>query len=298
MTLGPMTSDVEHGFLLANGVRLHYVQSGQGKLVLFLHGFPQCWYAWRKVLPGVGRFRRAVALDLRGYNDSDKPIRVGDYRLESLVEDVARAIRALGAYRADVVGHDWGGVIAWELASRRPELVDRLVVINGPHPEVMRRRLLTDVSQLARSWYILLFQLPGLPELFLGRDRCAFLEKAFRPFGSDPRIGPEAIAFYRKALSRPGALQAALNYYRAALRSRLFSAPSYAPVSCPTLMLWGEKDEALGRELAEDTRRWARDLELRFLDASHWVPEECPEELERSLLDFLGARPEAAACLS
>lgn len=288
-------NDLEHGFLLANGVRLHYAQSGKGKLVLFLHGFPQCWYAWRRVLPEVGRSFRAVGVDMRGYNESDKPIRVREYSMDCLVKDAAQAIRALGSYRATIVGHDWGGAVAWELASRHPALVDRLVLINSPHPAVMRDHLRKNIRQLARSWYMLFFQLPFLPELVLGRGGFSFLERALRPLGSPHFIGPADLAFYRKALSRPGALSAALNYYRAAFRGSLGTARPYPVIQHPTLMLWGEKDELLGRELAEGSRRYARNLELRFHPASHWLPEEAPELVASSILDFLGAPVGAVA---
>src|SRR5262245_37404008 len=154
----------EHREAVVNGVRLHYVEAGSGPLVVLLHGFPEFWYCWRHQLPALAAAGfRAVAVDLRGYNESDKPPGARSYRLGVLVEAVAGLIEHLGADRGGVVGHDWGGVVAWVLAMRRPERVERLVAINAPHPAAWLRER-KDPAQLLRSWYTFFFQLPLLPE--------------------------------------------------------------------------------------------------------------------------------------
>ena len=166
----PASGTWEDGWSDGAGVRLHHVSAGRGPLVLLLHGFPDFWYGWRRQLPALAAAGfRAVAPDLRGYNLSERPARVADYRIERLADDVAALVRALGADRAHVVGHDWGGLIAWQLAMRHPQVVDRLAILNAPHPARFRR-LLLDPRQGLRSWYVAFFQLPWLPERVLGAN--------------------------------------------------------------------------------------------------------------------------------
>ncbi len=212
---GPWT----HGEATVNGVRLHYVEAGQGPLVLLLHGFPEFWYSWRHQLPalaGVGF--RALAPDLRGYNTSDKPQGVGNYSLSTLAADVAGLARHVGAELATIVGHDWGSIIAWNIAAHYPALVDRLILLNSPPPAAFFRGL-RRFGQLRRSWYMFFFQLPWLPERTWRASGYRLLRKVLN---RDPvhanAFTQEDIDCYIGALSRPGALTAAINYYRAAFR--------------------------------------------------------------------------------
>jgi pimeloyl-ACP methyl ester carboxylesterase len=278
----------EHRHAVVGGVRLHYVEAGAGPLVVLLHGFPEFWYSWRRQIPALAAAGfRVIAPDLRGYNTSDKPAGVGAYRIELLVDDVAGLIGQAGARSAAVVGHDWGGVIAWVLAMRRPDRVGRLAVLNAPHPLAYRREV-WRLAQLLRSWYVLFFQLPWLPERVLRAGNFALLGRMLRSQPTRPgAFTPEDIGWYKSALARPGALTAALNYYRAAGRGRGPAAP-LGPVTAPTLLIWGEKDPYLGVRLSSGLERWVGDLRVeRLPGVSHWVQNDDPERTNALLLEFL-----------
>ena len=280
--------------LRVNGVRLHCVLEGKGPLVLLLHGFPQSSYAWRKQIPALAERFRVVAPDLRGYADSDKPPRVSDYRMPVLVEDIVGLTRELGEERANVVGHDWGGAIAWATAQTHPEIVERLAVLNCPHPAPFQRALRSWSPQLLRSWYLLFFQLPEIPEFIMLRDGAALLGRGLRNGAVHPgAFTDEDILEYRRALSVPGAATAMLNYYRAAFRDALTRRTSAASttIRAPTLLIWAENDFALGKELTNDMEAlFSRDFRLEYVpNTSHWVMEERPELVNRLLMDFLRA---------
>ncbi len=267
---------------IINGIRLHWVEQGAGPLVVLLHGFPEFWYSWRHQIPVLAQRFRVVAPDMRGYNLSEKPPQ--GYDPLTLSDDVLALVRALGEERAAIVGHDWGGMVAWVFAIRFPEATRKLVIMNAPHPARFREELRRP-RQLFRSSYALFFQLPLLPEALLGANnawpvaqmlrRSAVVKEAF----SD-----EDLARYREAMSRPGAMTAALNYYRAAGMSRL---PQEQTVKAPTLMLWGEHDQALGKPLTQGLERWVPDLTLQYLDCGHWTQQERFEEVNRYLMEFL-----------
>src|SRR5947209_6217022 len=209
----------EHREVVVNGVRLHYVEAGRGPLIVLLHGFPEFWYCWRFQIPALAAAGfRVVVPDLRGYNLSDKPPGVASYRLPLLSQDVAELIRRAGAERAAVAGHDWGGGIAWHLAMTRPDCVGKLIILNAPHPALYEREV-RKLPQLLRSWYIFFFQLPWLPELVCRWHDFALLRRAVRegPACRD-RVTRHDADLYIKALARPGALTAAINYYRAVFR--------------------------------------------------------------------------------
>lgn len=267
-------------------VRLHWVQAGEGPPVLLLHGFPEFWWEWRHQLPALARMGfRAVAPDLRGYNLSEKPSGVGAYRVERLVDDVRGLIRHLGVDRAHVVGHDWGGVVAWWLAMIAPERIDRLVVINAPHPLAFRRALRRP-EQVLRSWYAAAFQLPVLPEAAFRANGFALLERVFRA----PSVRPgaftdEDIRRYREAAARPGAISAMIHYYRAAAR---YPAPPACTITAPTLLVWGEEDQALSLRLTEGLEAWVPGIRVeRIPGVSHWVPAEAPDRVNALLAGFL-----------
>jgi pimeloyl-ACP methyl ester carboxylesterase len=269
-------------------VRLHYVEAGEGPLVLLLHGFPEFWYGWRHQIPALAEAGfRVRAPDLRGYGLSDKPEGVAAYRVERLVEDVAELVRHAGAARAHVVGHDWGGVVAWYFAMLRPELLDRLAILNAPHPAAFAREIVKP-DQMLRSAYAAFFQLPVLPEAVLRAGGFALLKRVFRTEPARPGAFTDAdIERYREAFARPGALTASLNYYRAAAR---YPRPRVRPVAAPTLLIWGEKDPHLTVRLTEGLEAWVPDLRVeRLPEASHWVAADEPERVSRLLVDFLRA---------
>jgi pimeloyl-ACP methyl ester carboxylesterase len=283
--------DVEHRTATtAGGVRLHYVEAGQGPPVVLLHGFPEYWYSWRRQIPALAEAGfRVVAPDLRGYGGSDRPRDWRDYRIEALAGDVAGLIEALGEPRAHVVGHDWGAVVAWATAMLHPDRVDRLAILNVPHPERMLRALRTP-RQLLRSWYVFFFQLPWVPETLMRLGGRRGLRRTY----GDARAGAftdEDLERYAETLLAPGALRGPINYYRAALRrSPRASRALLRPVAAETLVIWGECDRFLGRELADPDPRWVpRARVVRFPDASHWVQHDEPDAVNRLLVEHLGS---------
>jgi pimeloyl-ACP methyl ester carboxylesterase len=288
MTLPPL----EDLTLPGDGIRLHAIAAGdlRGPLVLLLHGFPEFWYGWRHQLgPLADAGFRVVALDQRGYNTSDKPPRVADYNLDRVAADAASCITALGAERAAVVGHDWGGVAAWWLAVTRPERVSRLAILNAPHPAAMRRALRTNPRQVLRSWYIFVLQLPGLPEWLHPKRSWAALVKGLRDSSRPGTFTAEDFDRYRQAWAQPGAYGAMVNWYRALLRARP-QAPADVRVRVPTLVLWGEKDKFILRSIADDSLKLCDAGRLvPFPDATHWVQHEEAGRVNGELIGFLRA---------
>jgi epoxide hydrolase 4 len=286
----PLPSGAREGYAAVNGIRLHYVAAGaSGPLVLLLHGFPEFWYSWRHQIPALARSCRVVAPDLRGYNLSDKPQR--GYDIRTLCGDVAGLIEAFGERAAHIVGHDWGGVIAWAFAIRQPERTRRLAIVNAPHPALMQREL-RHARQLRRSWYVFAFQLPWLPEWALARREYALLRRLFEDVNRTSRTGavftPDDIARYVAAMARPGAPTATINYYRALVRGGPGALGPMRRIEAPTLVLWGERDIALGLEMLDGLEAWVRDLRVRrFPDDGHWLNQERPAEVTQALVDFL-----------
>lgn len=273
-----------HGYVQANGVRFHYAEMGSGPLVVLLHGFPQCWYEWRYVMPRLAQRFHVVAPDMRGYNWSDKPPGVASYKIETLGEDVAALIEALGESKAHVVGHDWGGVVAWHVGAHHGERVDKLAVLNAPHPGAYAREAM-KLHQLLRSWYIFFFQLPLLPEAAMRLTLRRSLAGSASVPGAFP---PDALDVYENALSQPGTATSMLNYYRAAFRGARSRTGATHNVERPTLLLWGMKDFALAPELAEGLEEWVPNIQVeRVEDSGHWLPEEKPGVVVDSLLRFL-----------
>jgi pimeloyl-ACP methyl ester carboxylesterase len=293
MIFAPETrSGWEHREAVVNGVRLHYVEAGSGPLVVLLHGFPEFWYSWRHQIVALAEEGfRVLAPDLRGYNLSDKPPGVPAYRLEVLLEDVAGLIRHVGAATASVAGHDWGGVLAWHLPVFYPGLVDKLIILNAPHPAAYRREL-RSWKQLLKSWYVFLFQMPGVPEELIRAGDFDLIGRMLRRGTVHANaFTSEDIQRYKQALARPGALTAALNYYRAGLRGLMHpDGRDTVPVAVPTLLLWGEHDPYLSSGLTERLGPWVPDLRVvRLPDASHWVQNDVPDRVNRLMIDFLSA---------
>jgi pimeloyl-ACP methyl ester carboxylesterase len=291
-----LNSRVVHREAEVNGVRLHYAEAGHGPPVVLLHGFPDFWYGWRRQIPALAEAGyRVIAPDLRGYNLSEKPKGMKEYRLEALAEDVAALIRSVGAGPAAVAGHDWGGVIAWRLPMLHPELVEKLIVLNAPHPGTWLREVWKP-RQLLRSGYQLFFQIPRLPEAWIRANDFAVLRAVLKhdPARRDAFTG-EDIGYYVEAMARPGALTASLNYYRAnARRNPLPLLRSFRPTDTPTLLIWGMKDRYLGPWFTEGLETWAPRLRVeRLPDASHWVTADEPVRVNRLILEFLreGERP-------
>lgn len=278
-------------FATVNGLRLHYVEAGSadGPLVVLLHGFPEFWYGWRQQIPALAAAGfRVVAPDLRGYNLSDKPTGKSQYRVPLIVEDIAGLIRSLRAGSAHVVGHDWGGAIAWALPVRHPTLVDRLVVLNTAPTAVLVQAVLARPRQLLRSWYIAYFQIPVLPEAGIRAGNYRGLRETFRREPARRGAFTETdIDRNIEALARPGALTAMINYYRAINPFALKDAKP-TPIDHPTLLLWGNRDRYIGPEAVTDMTAWATNFKTKvFPNATHWVQHDEPEGVNANLIAFL-----------
>jgi pimeloyl-ACP methyl ester carboxylesterase len=301
-----VSAEIEHTTVAVNGIRLHCARAGAGPLVLFLHGFPEFWEAWRGQLEHFGgRGVLAAAPDLRGYNLSDKPDGVAQYRMRHLVEDVRQLAAALTAEPFVLVGHDWGGAIAWSFAAAHPELLSHLVIVNAPHPYTFWRELTTSPAQQAASGYMLLLRDPGAEQALSDEGYQRLWRLAFGGGWGGTFFGAADRARYVEAWSRPGALTGGLAYYRAsplvppsetdpgaqavALRPEDFVVPT------PTLVLWGERDRALLPGCLDGLEDCVPALQVvRVPDASHWIVHERPELVNREIERFTSARPGAS----
>lgn len=292
MSAAPEQSGFVTAFFDLPRVRLHAAVAGPAgaPLVVLLHGFPEFWYEWRKLIgPLAAAGFRVIAPDQRGYNLSDK---AGPYDLRTVTLDVVNLIAAARYEAAHVVGHDWGGAVAWAVAAWHPERVRRLVVINLPHPLAMADALAKfNLRQYLRSSYVGFFQIPALPEWLLGRNNFAALKRGLRGPSQPGSFSNEELDRYAESWARPGALSAMLGWYRAVWLSRrqvLASRAQFERIAAPTLLLWGDHDAALGVELAEASVPYMADGRLvRFPQASHWLPAEMPRELATLLRDHL-----------
>jgi pimeloyl-ACP methyl ester carboxylesterase len=276
-----MLEPLRYQTVSANGIDFNVAVAGSGdRLALCLHGFPESSFSWRHQVPRFAALGyRVWAPDLRGYGGSSRPTGAAAYSLEILEQDVAALIEASGAREVVLVGHDWGALIAWNYAMFGRLPISKLIIMNVPHPALAEKGLRT-ARQLAKSWYIFFFQLPLVPEWILARNHCAAIAQAFRGMAVDKsRFPDEVLRVYQDAAAQPGALTAMLNYYRALLRGLRRTRHRGAPrIEIPTLMIWGEMDTALGKELTLGTEEFVRDLTLRYLpNVSHWVQQEAPE---------------------
>ena len=281
---------MESKFIQANNINLHYVEEGTGELVILLHGFPEFWYGWRNQIPVLSKSYRVVAPDMRGYNLSDKPTNVSDYNIETLAKDIADLIKALGEENAIVVGHDWGAAVAWAVAGLYPERVKKLAILNVPHPNEMKRAFESfNLSQWKKSWYIFFFQLPFIPEKIVGTER--FFRQTFEKMSMNKNaFTEEDVKKYVEAFQQPGAVKSAIAYYRSAFR-QIFSGIKHPKIKAPVLMLWGEHDAALGKELTYSTKEYcANTCEIIYDSTSgHFIQHDNPTLVNKQLLKFFSS---------
>lgn len=291
--------DWQHAYAEVNGVRLHYVTAGQGPLLLFLHGFPEFWYAWRQQIEAFCREYQVVAPDMRGYNLSSKPASIEAYRLHHLITDVYALATHLGQQRFTLIGHDWGGAVAWAFALQYPTMLERLIIINMAHPATFARELRSNTAQQQASQYMLLFR-SARAEDVLAADHYARLCRIVLEPGIASGYFTEADRqAYLTAWSQPGALTGGLNYYRAARIGPLTAAapdtmPNYAGehaslvVHVPTLVIWGEQDQALLASNLDGLEDFVPDVTIkRIPDASHWVVHEKPALVNAYIREFV-----------
>ena len=280
-------TDLREGYAEVGDMRLHYVEAGNGPLVLLLHGFPEFWYGWRKqIAPLAAAGYHVVAPDLRGYNLSSRPKGIKRYSAAKVAEDVTALIHELGYESAILVGHDWGGTIAWTIAMNNPEVVDKLAVLDAAHPRKLSKNLFKP-RQTLRSWYFFFFALPWLPERLVRRNRFRFLQRFLRD--AKPGYTPLELDRYVEAWSKPGALTGMIDYYRNSVFANPIKAwTAIKPVSAPTLVIWGARDRYLGPKLAEPEHKDVPNLVgvERLPNASHWVHHDEADRVNQLLVDF------------
>jgi pimeloyl-ACP methyl ester carboxylesterase len=290
---------LEEHYAHLNGVRLHYVTAGTGNLVLFVHGFPEFWYAWKKQLLEFGKDHLAAAPDMRGYNLSEKPPAVDQYQLKLLVEDLRALAEHLGQKPFVLVGHDWGGMVAWAFALHYPDYLRKLVVINAPHPAIFDRELRENPAQQKASEYMLMFRSSRAEEILSANNYAFLFDGVLREGLKAGHFTDEDRRAYLDAWSKPGALTGGLNYYRAAHAGP--PVPGTAPgesgfaggfptltVKVPTLVIWGEKDPYLLTGNLDGLEEFVPDLAVkRIPDATHWVVHEKPALVNDSIRAFL-----------
>jgi pimeloyl-ACP methyl ester carboxylesterase len=291
---------IQSQFAEVNGMRLHYASVGQGKLVMFVHGFPEFWYEWEKQLVEFGQDYQAVAPDMRGYNLSSKPADVEKYHVTNLIEDLRALAEHLGHEKFIMVAHDWGGAVAWSAAIRHPQLLEKLVIINSPHPAVFARELLNNPDQQKASLYMLMLR-SAEAERVLSENNFAKLTDILVQFGSKWEMTDEKRQKYIDAWSQPGALTGSLNYYRASplypptsksveeqISSILNLPKEMFAVKVPTLVIWGEEDRALLTGNLDRLEEYIEDLTVkRIPDGTHWVIHEQPELVNSLIRDFI-----------
>jgi pimeloyl-ACP methyl ester carboxylesterase len=279
---------VEPFYFENSKVRLHAMVAGpeNGPVVVLLHGFPEFWYGWhRQIEPLANAGFRVIVPDQRGYNLSSKPSGVAAYRIPELASDVIAIADQLHQQKIFLAGHDWGAAVAWSTTLLYPNRIAKLVILNVPHPSVMRRYLSTHLSQTLRSWYMFFFQIPWLPEAFFSAFQFRTGTRTLQDSSRPGTFSPEDLAQYRKAWSQPGALTCMINWYRALFRYRV-RFPDRT-VRVPTRILWGERDAFLLKEMARESLRYCTNAELlTFPEATHWLQHEESARVSELLLDF------------
>ncbi|RJT07442.1 alpha/beta fold hydrolase [Halococcus sp. IIIV-5B] len=279
--------NVESTYRTINGVQLHVVTAGKpdAPLVVLLHGHPDFWYGWRaQIIPLVEAGFRVVVPDQRGCNLSEAPDGIDSYRMSKLSADVCELVHSEGQESAHIVGHDFGAFVAWNVALRQPSIVDRLGILNVPHPTVYRDTLRSDLRQIVRSWYVWFYQVPKLPEWTLGRNDMENMVASLELTSNPETFDEETVNLYREAWRHTG-ISPRINWYRGFRRS---DRPPHDIVTQPTIVCWGQDDVALVSSMAESSIDYCENGQLRmFPDASHWVHHDEREEVTEALLHHL-----------
>jgi pimeloyl-ACP methyl ester carboxylesterase len=296
---GELAVAVSHRFADLDDCRIHYVVRGEGKPLLFMHGFPQFWYLWRHQLADLGNDHAVYAPDLRGYNFSCRPEDPEAYRMRHLLADARQFVERLALAPLTLVGHDWGGIVAWAFALKYPEMLDRLVIIDGPPPFTWNRDLRESPKQRDAVNYMLEFSKPSPePEQMLAANDFSLMDDLMlRIGGRGAQLSDGERAVYHEAWAQPGALRGGLNYYRAARMGDQVAAGGVpeeymakinaSAVEVPTLVIWGENDAALLPSLTRGLSEWVPDLRVEIVPgAGHWVPYERPDEVNRLIREF------------
>lgn len=276
----------KHYFI--NEIFLHVTEAGpsDGKKIIFLHGFPDFWYGWKnQITYFVQKGFKVIVPDQRGYNLSDKPHDLKQYELNMLIKDIVELIQFSGSDSVYLVGHDWGGTVAFGVAALYPSLVSKLIILNGPHPYVIKKVAKRNIQQMLRSWYILFFQIPFLPEILLSHHEFSFLKSALQPLPGKGIRNEQVLKKYVKAWSKKRALSSMLNWYRAA---KYMKEEEQMIVACPVLILWGKLDSTLLPKIAEENLHYCIDGQIKYFDdATHWIQHEKVEEINDAITQFI-----------
>ncbi|XP_054751070.2 epoxide hydrolase 1-like [Lytechinus pictus] len=273
-----------HKVISLKDIKLHIVESGDPKnpLMLFLHGFPECWYSWRHQIRTFNKDYHCVAFDMRGVGESDGPDGVSNYTMDKLVGDVHDMIKTLGHKSCVLVGHDWGGLIGWEFAARYPDMVDNYIPMNVPHPDRFADFITSSVVQIMLSWYMLFFQLPYLPEILMSMGDYGMLKEAYK---IGPNTDEDAEAF-KYSISMPGRSTTFVNYYRNIIGA-IFNQPC-GKVSVPTLLIWGTGDAAFNIKLSHDTEKYCPKIIVKRIEGGHHsIQQEQPDVVNNFLKQYL-----------
>lgn len=294
-----------HYYAEVNKIRLHYVAAGQGELIVFLHGFPEFWYEWKHQLLEFSKHHLAVAPDMRGYNLSSKPDDIAQYQMPYLIEDVRLLVEHLGYKKFILVGHDWGGIVAWNFAMVHPEYLQKLIIINAPHPAIFVRELNSNSAQQKASQYTTMFRSPEAEQILSANTYQVLFQQVFKELTQNDLFTAEDKAYYIQAWSQPGALTGGLNYYRAgrvgpsiltneditsekALVTMFGCDPTKLTVNVPTLVIWGERDTALLTGNLNGLEAFVPNLTIkRVAEGSHWLIHERPELIDRYIAEFI-----------
>jgi epoxide hydrolase 4 len=292
MTLSGIRSPLEFRVFHINGIALHVVLAGSasGKPLIFLHGFPEFWFAWRLQIDHfVSSGYRVIIPDQRGYNLSDKPAGIANYSIDLLASDAVGILDTVADSSAFVVGHDWGAAVTWYLAARYPERVSRAAMLSVPHPRIFIKNLIINPAQLRKSWYLLFFQVPWLPECILRRRDWALLVRALRNTSPPGVFSDPDLEQYKKSWAKKGALTAMVNWYRAALLrpSQFALDPEASRVKVPALLILGKNDQFVGQAMARESLQYCDDGHLELFEtATHWVQHEEPVQVNTLLSQF------------
>lgn len=284
-------------YIIANNIKLHVVTAGdeKGEPVILLHGFPEFWYGWRNQIPFlVEQGYRVIVPDQRGYHLSDKPKEISAYRISTLAADINALIDHFGYEKVNLVGHDWGAAVAWMVATIYPERLKKLVILNVPYPSIMAQAFYSgNLAQLMKSWYMFFFQIPWLPEALLSVGGYDGFANSIRFSGKPETFTDDDMEKYKEAWLKPGAMTAMLNWYRAMLQGRgsggMSTGERQLPrITVPTLILWGEKDIALEKSLAEESIKLCENGKIVFFpEATHWLQHDEADAVNQHIHEFL-----------
>jgi pimeloyl-ACP methyl ester carboxylesterase len=281
--------DLRERYIQTNGIKLHVMEAGpaDGPMILFLHGFPEFWYAWRKQLQFFAdKGYLVVAPDQRGYNLSDKPEGIASYKIDELAKDIIGLIDAYGRKQVNLVGHDWGASVSWWVALKYPERIRKLVILNVPHPKVMAKNIFTNVEQMKKSWYIFYFQIPGAVDKLAKATNYEWVLQMITTSANPGAFTPAELEEYRKAFSQPGAFTAMVNWYRAMVQTQQVPPASF-DVTMPMIFMWGEEDVAMLTEMADQSMAYCKQGKLiKMPGVSHWIQHEQADKVNAIIEEF------------